>query len=144
MTRINCVPVHTLTDKHCIAEYKEITRPFNKMITRIDKYGINKALTGVTISDKYILNKGHERFFFNKLEWLMSRYEDLYIELVGRGFNIDPDKFCSIYFNFVENLKNTPYWNNWTPTPEDMYLNMSRLCKRSNIESVLEELKSED
>tara|TARA_R100001594_G_scaffold1048_2_gene4362 strand:+ start:13723 stop:14157 length:435 start_codon:yes stop_codon:yes gene_type:complete len=142
MTRINCVPVETLTDKHLLAEYKEITRPFNKVIKRVEKYGIDKALNNVNIPEQYVLGSGHESFFFNKLNWLHQRYTQLWCELDSRGFNVCRVKFGNISADLSEALVDTPYWGSWKPTPEDMYLNMARLAKRSNLDNVLEELSS--
>lgn len=137
MTRINVVPVECLTDKHLLAEYKEITRPFNKVIKRIEKGTMSK----VTIPNNYCLGKGHETFFFNKLRWLHDRYLDIYKELkYSRGFNINDTVFTNIYNDLENKLSDTGYWNNYEPTPEDMYLNMARLAKRSNLNNVLEEL----
>ena len=92
MTRINVVPVQTLSDKHLLAEYKEITRPFNKVIKRV----YNNTMGNVTIPDNYVLGKGHETFFFNKLKWLHDRYDQLFVELKARGFNIDGAKYVDI------------------------------------------------
>jgi len=136
MTRINCVPVETLTNKHLMAEYKEITRPFNKVLDRIEKYGIENALAGVVIADNYILGKGHESFFFNKLKWLFHRHNSVFDECVKRGFDVDQEKFCKISGSFVRRLWETKYWNQWQPTPEDMYVNMARLCHRHFGEKV--------
>ena len=144
MTRINLVDVKHLTDKHLLAEYKEITRPFNKVINRINKFGFVKALDDVTISSSYVLGTGHESFFFDKLHWLWWRYFDLFEELNKRGFNIDEVKFKNIAVDLKRKLEKTKYWNDWNeykPTPEEIYLNMSRLCKRSNLQSVINELK---
>lgn len=142
MTRINCVPVECLTDKHLIAEYKEITRPFNKVIKRIEKYGVDDALKGVKIPDQYVLGTGHESFFFDKLLFLYKRYHFLKQELLKRKFNIDQNSFYNITRIFDRELRTTPYWNHWYPTPEDMYLNMARLAKRSNIVTVENELEN--
>lgn len=136
MTRINIVPVHTLTDKHLLAEYKEITRPFNKVIKRLEQGTMHE----VKIPAHYCLGEGHETFFFNKLYYLYVRYIELYKELVSRGVNVDPFKFSKIVDSFLTQLQGTVYWNDWTPTPEDMYLNMARLCKRSNMDNVIEEM----
>jgi deoxyribonuclease (pyrimidine dimer) len=144
MTRINCVPVETLSDKHLLAEYKEITRPFKKVVNRIRKHGVDHALDDCKIGDVYILNSGHEKFFFNKLQWLYYRYRSIASELVCRGFNIDEDKFESICVDITEKLQYSKYWRGWHPTPEDMYLNMTRLVKRSSEPRVIEELYSEN
>ena len=144
MTRINCIPVEALNDKHLLAEYKEITRPFNKMIKRIEKYGVEDALNNCVIPANYTLNTGHESFFFNKLRWLYYRYDAINRELVKRDFNVDEIKFGRICTIFVTKLWDTPYWNYWEPSHEDMYLNMARLVKRSNLDSVKEELLSDN
>lgn len=136
MTRINVVPVECLTDKHCLAEYKEITRPFNKVIKRIS----NGTMSNVKIPKKYVLGTGHETFFFDKLLWLYKRYYQLRNELLNRNFNIDVDKFDEIAKTISMELRHTRYWGTWYPTPEDMYLNMARLAKRSNLDNVLNEL----
>ena len=140
MTRINVVPVETLSNEHLLAEYKEITRPFNKVIKRIEA-GTYK---NVVIPAKYCLGKGHETFFFDKLRWLWFRYVNLYGELVNRGFNIDHDKFNEIAISFRDFLKQHSSFGDYTPTPDDMYLNMSRLVRRSKNQDVIEELNSDN
>lgn len=142
MTIINCVPVETLTDEHLLAEYKEITRPFNKMVRRIDLHGEDHAISNIIIPDRYVLGSGHEAFFFDKLEWLFKRYFIVYDELLDRGFNLDSPKFFSITRDIKTRLSHTKYWCDWNPTPEDMYLNMARLVKRTKLVSVKEELSS--
>jgi len=139
MTRINVVPVETLTDKHLLAEYKEITRPFNKVIKRIE----NGTYKDAVIPPKYCLGKGHETFFFDKLGWLYQHYNDLHTELDTRGVNLNIDNFIDICDTFL-NIAHLEVWGDYTPTPEDMYLNMARLAKRSNIETVLNELNSDN
>ena len=136
MTRINVVPVETLTDKHLMAEYREMTRPFNKVIARIEK-----GTTGsIKIPPRYCLNTGHETFFFDKLKWLWIRYGQVCDELIGRRFNINLRRFCDISNHFRDVLGHTEFWNDYQPTPEDMYLNMARLAKRSKLDTVIEEL----
>ena len=142
MTRINLVDPAILTDKHLLAEYKEITRPFNKMKKRLAD---NNPPTD--IPEKYCLGKGHETFFFDKLGWLWHRYNSLYAELCIRGYNMDFSKFRDISRDFEKTFLKTEWWSHptesWNPTPEEIYLNMARLAKRSNIEAVQQELKSD-
>lgn len=144
MTRINLNPVHTLTQKHWAGEFKEITRPFNKVIKRIEKYGLHKALDNCDIPEQYTLGKGHESFFFNKLAWLFERYVELYHEGIARGVSLDYTKFREICVTFKRELQHTPYWNSYSPTPEEYYLNMARLVNRCKIDKVKEELGKED
>lgn len=135
MTRINLVDPSILTDKHLMAEYKEITRPFNKVIKRIDK-----GDTNFKVPEKYVLGSGHETFFFNKLSWLFSRYGKLYTELKRREFKIDTQKYREIRQTIYGKLYETEFWNGYEPIPEEIYLNMARLCVRSNITDVLMEI----
>lgn len=139
MTRINVVPVECLTDKHLLAEYKEITRPFNKVIKRMEK----ENTSNLSIPKTYVLGVGHETFFFDKLLWLWKRYAEVLYQLDNRGFNLDLDRFFTIQSDLKTRLANTDFWNDYTPTPEDMYLNMARLTKRSNLGKVLEEINNE-
>lgn len=125
MTRINCVPVEALTNEHLMAEYKESTRPFTKVIASMEKGRKVPALDGA-----YRLSTGHETFFFNKLYWLYNRRVDILHELKKRNFNIDMQKFTEIANIHKAKLSHTIYWNDWQPTPEDMYVNMARLCHR--------------
>ena len=54
MTRINCIPVEELHDKHLLAEYRELPRVFS--LARGD----------ADIPDTYRMGKGHVTFFYDK------------------------------------------------------------------------------
>ena len=138
MTRINVVDVSHLTNKHLVAEYKEITRPFNKVLKRIKGGTIDQ----VKIPERYCLGKGHETFFFDKLMWLWDRYRSLYIEMIKRGFNPDVDKYDEISRNFYNELQGSKWWNGYTPLPDDYYLNMSRLVIRCDIDDAKDQIRS--
>ena len=125
--------VSHLTDKHLMAEYREITRPFSK----VEKWATLGAIPPIPMD--YCLGQGHETFFFDKLLYLRNRYEDLYAELISRGFNLDSSLFAACHADMAK-YEGSVFWNDWTPRPEDLYLNMARLCKRSNIPSVDYEL----
>lgn len=126
MTRINCVPVVVLSDSHLLAEYKEITRPFTKMTNRM-----NKGDLTFSVPETYRLGRGHETFFFDKLLYLWLRYSDILKELQRRG-KVVPDigKFDIISNSVYSRFSGTVYWNDWEPSPEDMYVNMARLAHR--------------
>lgn len=125
MTRINCVPVTTLTNKHLMAEYKEITRPFTKMRKRIESGNLN-----FDIPSKYTLGAGHETFFFNKLRYVALRRKQLYVELLAREVKVSDQLFSDVQQDITDFFMHTPFWNNWQPTPDDMYKNMARLVHR--------------
>ena len=135
MTRINLVHPTQLTNKHLMAEYRELPRIFTS-VAKLE----GKKPTDVNIPPRYVLGTGHMKFFYNKLSWLLARYEELYDELIKRGYNIDTQLFLSV----VQSTDSIPrVWFNSTdynPSPEDVYLNMVRICKRSNIATVDQEL----
>ena len=81
MTRINAfIPVVELSDKHLLAEHREIKRIPNTI-----KSG--KAVIK-DIPSRFTLGKGHVKFFYKKLLWLHNRYNEIYQECKNRGFNV--------------------------------------------------------
>jgi hypothetical protein len=138
MTRINLVEPHQLTDKHLMAEYRELPRIFTAVI-KLQEQG--KTPADVDIPDHYVLGKGHVKFFYDKIKWLNRRYEKLYEELINRQYKLDSELYDSVSYQVNDKLWGNRFWGlHYKPTPEDIYLNMVRLCKRSNITSVAEEL----
>ncbi len=134
MTRINLIEPYQLTNKHLMAEYRELPRVFTAVLKLQDQ---GKVPSDISIPDRYVLGQGHIKFFYNKLEWLRLRYVELSTELGKRGYNLDNVLFSAVCESTTD-LE--PYWlGDYQPTPEEIYLNMVRLCKRSNIPSVLEE-----
>lgn len=125
MTRINLVEPSQLTDKHLIAEYKEITRPFGKMKKRLAAENPPTDIPPV-----YILGKGHETFFFDKLKWLYGRYQKLFNEMLRRGFWPDKGLYKAVCDDMYFSFHLTKYWNDYQPTPEEIYRNMARLANR--------------
>ena len=135
MTRINLVEPHQLTNKHLMAEYRELPRIFTAVLKLQAK---GKTPDNVDIPDHYVLGKGHVKFFYDKIPWLRLRYVVLERELVRRKFNLDETLFNEVCIN---TLSIELHWcRDYRPRPEDIYLNMVRLCKRSNIPSVLGEI----
>jgi deoxyribonuclease (pyrimidine dimer) len=124
MTRINCVPVEELTDKHLGAEYRELPRLFGQILKAIER--------GEQPNDKrnpteYKLGKGHTRFFYNKTAWLCNRYFQLVEECKRRGRVVN----FPLVPVFVKDIP-PPWWNLWTPTPEALELNRQRIKDRLN------------
>ena len=136
MTRINLVEPHQLTSKHLMAEYRELPRIFSAVLKL---QGQGKTPADVTIPDAYVLGTGHMKFFYNKILWLANRYIELNLELNTRSYRLDRNLFDSVIFSIAA-LDDAWYGKPYTPAPEDIYLNMIRLCKRSNLPPVLEEL----
>lgn len=136
MTRINVVPVSVLSDKHLMAEYRELPRIFTAVLSH-QKDG--KLPSDFTIPDTYVLGKGHVTFFYDKCYYLEDRFNELYAELVyNRDFKLDRDLYVSI-LNAARSI-DAVWYGRYVPTHEAIYLNMARLAKRSKMDAVLEEL----
>ena len=141
MTRINLLPPELLTNIHLMAEYRELPRIFTRVKWRIEK-GQTLADIAPKITEHYTLNTGHETFFNDKLKWLYERYTRIYRVLLERNYNLDLGKYVSI-LNGAKELERTEWWNDYTPRPEDVYLNMARVARRSKLDNVLDELRSD-
>ena len=138
MTRINLVDPTHLTDKHLLAEYRELPRIFTSVRKLIYQ---GKYPFDVEIPDQYCLGKGHCKFFYDKVNWLKTRYTALARELNRRGCGINEDLYWKI-LTTADKVIDEKWFSSWEPSPEEIYLNMARLCRRSKLESILEELES--
>ena len=115
MTRINVGICPTeLTDKHLLAEHREIKRIPNC---------INKGKYNMDgIPDRFKLGTGHVKFFYNKLFYLFKRYIELYTECKNRGFNVQ--NYAKAWDNIPEELL-----NDYTPTEYDRKLIQQRIIE---------------
>ena len=78
MTRINVVPPSELTDKHLLAEYRELPR-----ISKL-------ARPAPDAPADYVLGPGHVKFFYDKGAWLKRRFEEEIVpEMRRRGFTVN-------------------------------------------------------
>jgi deoxyribonuclease (pyrimidine dimer) len=81
MTRINTgIRAKELPDKLLLAELREIKRIPN--VIRQGKYNMNGQ------PEEFTLGTGHVKFFYDKLEYLLNRYNELRWEALYRGFNV--------------------------------------------------------
>jgi hypothetical protein len=121
MTRINCVPPSELTDKHLLAEYRELPRLFALTRAWYDRDGDYSSLPKV-----YTMGKGHVKFFYDKSLWLFMRQCQLYDECYDRGFRVTRRP------NMIDSFWDGPRrsWNDWTPTPEALAINRARIKER--------------
>ncbi|MEI7509293.1 MAG: pyrimidine dimer DNA glycosylase/endonuclease V [Flavobacterium sp.] len=116
MTRINAsIPPAELTNKHLLAEHREIKRIPNCVAK--GKYNLNNIPT------EFKLGKGHVSFFYNKLLYLKTRYEQLYKECVNRNFNV------TYYGGCWENLPQE-LMNDYVPTENDNLIIKQRIQER--------------
>lgn len=125
MTRINCLPPKVLSDAHLGAEYRELPRVFfqaHAAFLRGERYDDPRN------PDRYVLGKGHVRFFYPRLGYLARRLEDLVFECQTRGrktaFHGVPDVFM---------LMPQSWRGNWIPSAEDLRLNLKRIVDRGGL-----------
>lgn len=116
MTRINAgIPVETLTDKHLLAEHREIKR-----IPNLIKKGL---LSNIDQPSKFTLGKGHVKFFYDKQLFLYKRYLQIHLECLKRNFNV------SDYSNAWDDIP-SELNNDYTPTEEAIFLLKERIKER--------------
>ena len=133
MTRINCIPVSELTDKHLLAEYRELPRISqlswdwamkNKLITdKLDSYTVyHEVFIKTNLPQTYRLGTGHVKFFYDKGEYLKRRFEDEIVpEMQRRGFKT----------NFTKYRTHPDRFNrDWKPDEDAMELNRQRIKER--------------
>lgn len=120
MTRINAgIPPQKLSNKHLLAEHREIKRIPNVVAKgKANMEGIPAEFT---------LGKGHVKFFYDKQEYLFTRYLQIYQECKRRGFNVQR------YGRAWDPLKQTNVWNRWKPTVEARSLVAERINTRLDI-----------
>lgn len=135
MTRINVIPPYMLSDKHLLAEYRELPRIFTAVL-KLQEKGLTPK--DIYIPTHYRLGKGHQKFFYDKCYHLNNRFYGLKLALLYRGINTNPVYTDRVRNNYVRLLA---HWKReWMPEPADFYLNMARLANRSKLPSVREEL----
>jgi len=118
MTRINVgIPVRELTDKHLIAEHREIKRIPN-CISK-GKYSL------LNQPKEFKLGSGHCVFFYDKLLYLKNRYEQLYQECLRRNFNVQ--YYGSAWDNVPKELL-----NDYIPKERDKEIIRQRINERLN------------
>ena len=116
MTRINIgVPPRELTNKHLIAEHREIKRIPN--VVSKGKYNLKG------VPPQFTLGKGHVSFFYDKLGYLKERYVSLYNECINRGFNVQ---------NYEDCWDGVPreLMNSYAPTERDVLIVTERIADR--------------
>lgn len=132
MTRINCIPVEELTNRHLVAEYREISR----IPALSDRWASNDDNISWIASDladsiefrtwklpdTYRFGKGHVQFFYDKGEWLRRRFEEeLVPEMQRRGFKTSFVKY---------RMHHKGLNNDWAPTEEAKSINRQRIAER--------------
>lgn len=127
MTRINCVPVTELTDKHLIAEWKELPRVI-KLSNKWFNEGCKQALP-----DSYRMGEGHVKFFYNKIAYLFDRYRLIRLEMIDRGFKPDMELYKNVCKAMLATNTHDQF-NNWKPDERALQANRERIKERLGSE----------
>ena len=122
MTRINCVPVDELSDKHLVAEYHEITRVFGLVRKNIES---GKDPAKVPCPERYTLGTGHVKFFYARLGWVERRLAELAMEMNRRKMNVRLELLKGISDGLPAHL-----FADWVPDDEALAINRERLAER--------------
>jgi hypothetical protein len=118
MTRINAtIPPAALCDQHLIAEYREILR-VNELATR-KKVDLSK------LPSIFTLGTGHVKFFYNKLKYIHSRFDQLRQELLNREFA------ANIEWNDERLNGRLELYQDWLGTNEANQLVIDRIYERA-------------
>lgn len=125
MTRINLVNPDLLTARHLVAEYKELTQIIYPMTLTSSK----GSLHTVVIPEKYCLDGGHVKFFYNKGYYLEKRFRDLYDNMNERGINTDKDNFEK-RLEKIQNSFPGIWYNDYEPDDEAYQIAINRIKSR--------------
>jgi deoxyribonuclease (pyrimidine dimer) len=123
MTRINIVPVESLSRQHLVAEYREITRLPGNLYDSLNRK--TKPFSMAEIPPKYVLGTGHVKFFYDKMLFLENRFKQIVDEMLNRGYNPNFTD-TSIFRKCSEQ-----FYNDYKPTQEAIDLNLQRIKERT-------------
>ena len=122
MTRINIVPLQELADQHLVAEYREMFMVGSALQRTLASKNRDKSLS--SIPEKFTLNTGHVKFFYNKGRYLHKRYNQLVSEMKARGMNPDPER------KFKREQWPDELYLDWEPSEQEQAILRQRLQER--------------
>lgn len=122
MTRINTIDPELLSDKHLNAEYRELPRIFDLAKEACKR---KESPWDKRNPSKYTMGTGHVRFFYNKLNWLVSRQRAIIAEKDRRGF---VSNFTDVN-SLIDGIPKV-WLGDWQPTDRDYAVNLQRLITR--------------
>ena len=122
MTRINIVPTRELADQHLVAEYRELFMVGSALARTLKSPNRDKSLS--SIPEKFTLNTGHVKFFYNKGRFLHKRYDELVEEMKRRGMNPDPERV------FKRDQWPDELYQDWQPDDQELAIVRQRIQER--------------
>lgn len=118
--RINVIDPMYLADQHLVAEYRELKMLPKSLVRSLNsKHGLDLN----KVPKEYTLNKGHGYFFYDKIQFIIDRFELLLIEMKRRGFQTNFSKLP--LSNIPEHL-----FGNYIPTDDAKLINLERIRLR--------------
>lgn len=121
MTRINVIPVKELCNQHLFAEWREMPRIVDSLTKSLSR---KKLFNEKEIPERYVLGKGHVKFFYDKFKFLHKRHMLITKELLKRGYVLS--KKDSNIFKKVEQIR----YKDWYPSEEEIKINRERVLSR--------------
>lgn len=123
MTRVNAgICPSKLHQLHLLAEWREITMVPAALRRRLRSLAPDKIRK--RISRQFTLNQGHVVFFYDKMTFLMARFDLIAQEMRRRGYQPDMSRREAFYgFHHT-------WYNNWYPTEIDNNIVAERIALR--------------
>ena len=124
MTRINLVDPRQLSDQHLIAEYREIFMVGSALRRSLNSPNWEK--TKKTLPEKFTLNLGHVKLFYDKGKYLHKRYEEIVLEMKTNPENnlsLETGKRKHLPFEDESSISSF-IEHNLTPTRESLLSNL--------------------
>lgn len=125
MTRINLVDPELLSDAHLGAEYRELPRAFALVRAAAER---GERPCG-PFPKRFTLGKGHVRFFYPRLGFLVRRYALLVQECARRGRKVSYP---------APPLEGIPgeWFGGYEPTDADVRLSLNRIEERGGLRRI--------
>lgn len=124
MTRINLVPASELADQHLLAEYRELPRVFGAVRKHVQS---DKQVKDFKILGWYILGKGHVTFFYDKLNFLVKRHNEIVNECLRRDIAIK-----NTSTNDISDLP-VGWCGDYLPSVSEIEVSKERLIEKYNM-----------
>ena len=128
MTRINCIDPALLSDKHLGAEYRELPRVFGLVRDAIAR---GESPADPRNPGQYVLGAGHVRFFYPRLGYLLTRYQQLCDECHARGRAVNFGNPASL----AEGIP-AAWFGQWVPDDAARALNIDRINQRGGLRAI--------
>lgn len=125
---ISLVHPSYLSDSHLLCEFQSLKRLLTLAVKHHNRF---KKLPN-NIPQEYCTGQGHLLFFYNKLGWVIDRIECVSSELGARGYAIVYKDIKNYANLFARKWLSREWLSAYTPTHEDIYLSMARLCTDIN------------